>query len=76
MSKKDKKVPVKVEKPARPIRPTSKEPSDVFSIYKSLNFPEEVVPEKAEASLKGGVLGVNVPKTPTSKPKKHKVEMK
>jgi HSP20 family protein len=47
------------------------------SIYKSLTFPEEVIPEKADARLKDGVLEVSIPKkTPTPPAKKHKVEVK
>jgi HSP20 family molecular chaperone IbpA len=47
------------------------------SFYKRIAFPEEVVPEKAESTLKDGVLEVEVPKkTPTPKPKKHKVAVK
>ena len=47
------------------------------SFYKSIAFPEEVVPEKAESTVKDGVLEVNVPKkTPTPEPKKHKVAVK
>ena len=46
-------------------------------IYKSLTFPQEVVPEKAEATLKDGVLEVKIPKkSPAPKPKGHKVEIK
>ena len=47
------------------------------SFFKRIAFPEEVVPEKAESNLKDGVLEVDVPKkTPTPKPKKHKVAVK
>jgi len=47
------------------------------SFYKRIVFPEEVVPEKAESTMKDGVLEVDVPKkTPTSGPKKHKVTVK
>jgi HSP20 family protein len=47
------------------------------SFYKRIVFPEEVVPEKAESTLKDGLLQVEVPKkTPTPKPKKHKVAVK
>ena len=47
------------------------------SIYKSLSFPEEVVPEKADCTLKDGILEVSIPKkTPTPEPKKHKVQVK
>jgi HSP20 family protein len=45
-------------------------------IYKRLSFPEEVIPEKAEATLKDGLLEIRVPKkTPTPEVKKHKVEV-
>ena len=47
------------------------------SIYKSMAFPEEVIPEKAECKIKDGILEVNIPKkTPTPEVKKHKVEVK
>jgi len=47
------------------------------SIYKNLEFPEEVIPEKAECVVKDGVLEVSIPKkTPTPEAKKHKVEVK
>jgi len=38
---------------------------------------EEVVPEKAEATVKNGVLEIKIPKkTPTPEIKKHKLEIK
>jgi HSP20 family protein len=47
------------------------------SIYKNLEFPEEVIPEKAECTVKDGVLEVSIPKrTPTPEAKKHKVAVK
>ena len=47
------------------------------SIYKSLTFPEEVIPEKAECTLKDGILEVSVPKKmPTPAAKKHKIQVK
>lgn len=47
------------------------------SIFKNMAFPEEVIPEKAECSLKDGVLEVSVPKKmPTPLAKKHKVAVK
>ena len=47
------------------------------SINKTLAFPEEVVPDKCEASVKDGVLEVSIPKkTPTPEEKKHKVAVK
>ena len=46
-------------------------------IHRRMAFPEEVVPEKALATLKEGLLEIKVPKkTPTPKVKKHKVEIK
>jgi len=46
-------------------------------IHRRMAFPEEVVPEKAEATLKQGLLEIKVPKkTPTPKVTKHKVEIK
>jgi len=46
-------------------------------IYRRFSFPEEVIPEKAEATLKNGLLEVKVPKkTPTPEVKKHKVDVK
>jgi HSP20 family molecular chaperone IbpA len=50
---------------------------DYSSFYKRSVFPEEVIPEKAESSVKDGVLEVDVPKkTPMPEPKKHKVAVK
>jgi HSP20 family molecular chaperone IbpA len=47
------------------------------SFYKRIAFPEEVVPDKAQSTVKDGVLEVDVPKkTPTPEPKKHKVAVK
>ncbi len=47
------------------------------SIYKLLAFPEEVIPEKAECTLKNGILEVSVPKkAPIPPAKKHKLEVK
>jgi len=47
------------------------------SVYKSLTFPEEVIPEKAECKIKDGILEVSIPKkTPTPEVKKHKIEVK
>lgn len=45
-------------------------------IYKKLSFPEEVIPEKAEATLKDGLLEVKVPKKTPKEVKKHKIEVK
>lgn len=46
------------------------------SFKRVLGFPEKVKPGKASASLKNGVLEVNVPKKEPTKPeKKHKVKV-
>jgi HSP20 family protein len=46
-------------------------------VYRKMSFPEEVIPEKAEANFKDGLLEVKIPKkTPTPKAKKHKVNIK
>ena len=46
-------------------------------IYRMMAFPEEVIPEKAEATLKNGLLEIKIPKkTPTAGVKKHKIEIK
>ncbi|MDP8219517.1 MAG: Hsp20/alpha crystallin family protein [Candidatus Theseobacter exili] len=46
-------------------------------IYRKQSFPEEVIPEKAEATVKNGVLEIKIPKkTPTPESKKHKLEIK
>ena len=45
-------------------------------VHRSLPFPEEVVPEKAEATLKDGLLEVRIPKKTHTEVKKHKVEIK
>jgi HSP20 family protein len=45
-------------------------------IYRQLAFPEEVIPDKATATLKDGLLEITIPKkTPTPKTMKHKVEI-
>ena len=44
-------------------------------IQRSLSFPEEVIPEKAEATLKDGLLEIKVPKRTPTQVKKHKVEI-
>lgn len=47
------------------------------NLCRYLAFPQEVIPEKAEASLTNGVLEVKIPKkTPPPEVKKHKVEVK
>jgi len=46
-------------------------------IYRRMSFPEEVLPNKAEATLNKGLLEIKIPKkTPTPEVKKHKVEIK
>jgi HSP20 family protein len=46
-------------------------------IYRKQSFPEEVVPEEAEASVKNGVLEIIIPKkTPTPVMRKHTLEIK
>lgn len=45
--------------------------------HRRLPFPEEVVPDKAEATMKDGLLEVKVPKkTPTPEEKGHPVKIK
>ncbi len=44
--------------------------------YRRMSFPEEVLPEEAEAVLDNGVLEIKVPKkTPRQEVKEHKVEV-
>jgi HSP20 family protein len=45
-------------------------------VHRSLAFPEEVVPDKAEATLKDGLLEVRIPKKAPTEVKKHKVAIK
>jgi HSP20 family protein len=45
-------------------------------VHRSLAFPEEVVPDKAEATLKDGLLEVRIPKKTPTEVKKHKVPIK
>jgi HSP20 family protein len=45
-------------------------------IYRSLSFPEDVLPDKAEATLNNGILEVKVPKKTPTEVKKHKVSIK
>ena len=46
-------------------------------IYRKQSFPEEVLPEKAEATVKNGVLEIKIPKkSPTPEIKKHKLSIK
>jgi HSP20 family protein len=46
--------------------------------YRKMPFPEEVLPDKATATFKDGLLGINVPKKiPTTvEPEKYKIEIK
>jgi HSP20 family protein len=47
------------------------------ALRRAFTFPEEVLPDKAEAELKQGVLRVRLPKqTPTAPPKPLKVKVK
>jgi len=43
--------------------------------YRAFTFPEEVLPDKAEAKLENGVLEIKIPKKEV-KEKKHKVQIK
>jgi len=45
-------------------------------VHRTLAFPEEVIPDKAEATLKDGLLEVRIPKKTPTEIKKHKVEIK
>jgi HSP20 family protein len=45
-------------------------------VSRSLSFPEQVVADKAEASLSNGVLEVRVPKKTATKVTRHKVAVK
>lgn len=45
-------------------------------VHKSLSFPEEAIPDKADATLKDGLLEVRIPKKTSTEVKKHKVEVK
>ncbi|MEM2106755.1 MAG: Hsp20/alpha crystallin family protein [Candidatus Bathyarchaeia archaeon] len=45
-------------------------------IYRSLTLPEEVLPEKAEATLNNGLLEIKIPKKSPTEVKKHKVPVK
>jgi HSP20 family protein len=46
------------------------------SVKKDLPFPEEVIPDKAEATVKDGILEVKVPKKNPTEMKTHKVQVK
>jgi HSP20 family protein len=45
-------------------------------VHRSLAFPEEVIPDQAEATLKDGLLEVRIPKKTPTEVKKHKVAIK
>jgi len=45
-------------------------------IQRTLSFPEEVISEKAEATLKDGLLEIKLPKKNPTTVKKHEVEIK
>jgi HSP20 family protein len=45
-------------------------------VRRELNFPEEVVAGKAEASVKDGILEVRVPKKTPTEAKTHKIQVK
>ena len=46
-------------------------------IYRKMSFPEEVLPESAEATINDGLLKITVPKkTSTHDATKHKVAIK
>jgi len=45
-------------------------------IQRSLSFPEEVIPEKAEATLKDGLLEIKVQKKTPTQVRKRRVEIK
>ena len=47
------------------------------SIHRKIRFPDEVIPEKAEAEVNDGVLLLHVPKKkPVPTEEKHRVEIK
>lgn len=45
-------------------------------VRRELSFPEEVIPDKAEAVVKDGVLELNIPKKNPIEVKSHKVQVK
>lgn len=45
-------------------------------LRRELNFPEEVVPDRADAEVKEGILQIVVPKKSPTEMKSHKVEVK
>jgi HSP20 family protein len=46
------------------------------SIKKDLPFPEEVIPDKADATVKDGILEVRIPKKNPTEMKTHKIQVK
>ncbi len=46
------------------------------SFHRSMSFPEEVLPEQAEATYQNGVLEITVPKKTPTEVKKHKLKVK
>jgi HSP20 family protein len=45
-------------------------------LYRSMEFPEEVIPERAEANYENGMLEVKLPKKTPTEITKHKVKVK
>jgi len=45
-------------------------------IHRSLEFPEDVIPDRAEATIKDGLLEVRIPKKTPTDLKKHKIQIK
>lgn len=45
------------------------------NFQRTISFPEDVVPDKAKATYKDGILMVNVPKSEKSKPKEIEIEL-
>ncbi|MCX6659678.1 MAG: Hsp20/alpha crystallin family protein [Candidatus Bathyarchaeota archaeon] len=45
-------------------------------VHRNLAFPEDVIPDKAEATLKDGLLEVRIPKKKPTDVKKHKIQIK
>jgi HSP20 family protein len=46
------------------------------SFSRSFNFPEAVLPKKAEAEMKNGILHVKIPKKEPKKEEVHKITIK
>jgi len=47
-----------------------------YSFYRSFTLPENVKPDKIEASFKNGLLVISLPKAPEAKPKLIEVKVK